>query len=112
MSASAIVWLVSAIAVIVVLALAARHALRAVREAQRLRRRAEEYRKLPLFASLSTFERDTARLEAIATRAEPLVARALVAIAVIRRGPLPPDVIAAYHRVRGQVAAFRRLRSS
>lgn len=111
MAASAIVWLIFGIAVVVVLALAAKQALSAVREAQRLKRRAEEFRALPLFAALTRFEHDAPRLQAVATRAAPLIARALVAIAVIRRGPLPPEVIAAYRRVRLEIAALRRLRS-
>jgi hypothetical protein len=111
MSARAIVWLVIAIAVVVVLVLAAMQALRAAREAQRLKRRVEEYQKLPLFVALSTFEQDAARLRTVATLAEPLVARALIAIAIIRRGPFPPDVVAAYRRVRTELAALRRLRN-
>jgi hypothetical protein len=110
MSARAVVWLVIAIAVIVVLVLAAIQALRAAREAQRLKRRVEEFQKLPLFAALSAFEQDAARLSAIASRAEPLVARALIAIAIIRRGPFPPEVVAAYRRVRAELAVLRRLR--
>lgn len=110
MSAAAIVWLIIAIAVIVVLVLAAVQALRAVREAQRLKQRVEAYANLPLFGALSTFERDAARLNVTMKSAEPLIERAQVAIAVIRRGPLPPEVTGAYRRVRDELVAIRRLR--
>ncbi|HYZ17446.1 MAG TPA: hypothetical protein VE591_13640 [Candidatus Acidoferrum sp.] len=111
MSPRAIVWLIIAIAVIVVLVLTAMQALRAAREAQRLKRRVKEFQKLPLLAALATFEQDASRLRTTTTRAEPLVARALVAIAVIRRGPVPPEVVAAYRRARTALSALGRLRA-
>jgi hypothetical protein len=108
--AAAIVWLVFAIAWVVVLALAAKPALLAFREAKRLRDRVGAYRQLPVVAALERCAEDARRLEGTASLIEPLLERAQAAIAVIRQGPLPPEVVSAYVRVRDEVAAFRRLR--
>jgi hypothetical protein len=109
-SATAIVWLVIALAWLVVLALIAPQALQAVREAMRLRRRVSVYAKLPVIAAARQAVQDAQRLERAAGEAEPLLLRAQEAIAVIRRGPLPPEVVNAFVRVRDEVAAFRRFR--
>jgi hypothetical protein len=110
-SATAIVWLVIVVAWIVVLVLVAGQALRAVREALRLRRRVGGYRDLPLLAAAERASEDVQRLERTAAEAEPLLLRAQDAIEVIRRGPLPPEVIDAFRLVRDELAAFRRLRA-
>lgn len=111
MSASAIVWLVILVAWIVVLVLVAGQALRAFREAKRLQRRVVGYGDLPIIAALERAAENAQRLERSATLAEPLIERAAVALAVIRRGPLPPEVVAAFVRVRNELAEFRRFRA-
>jgi hypothetical protein len=110
-SPSAIVWLIIALAWIVVLVLIAGQALRALREAKRLRSRLDTYAELPLVAVLKRAAQDAQRLERTAVLMEPLLARAHAAIAVIRRGPLPPELVAAFFRVRAELAAFRNLRA-
>jgi hypothetical protein len=109
-SATAIVWLVIAIAWIAVLTLIAVQALRAVREAKRLQHRVVGYTDLPVIAAVQGAAANVQRLERTAADAEPLLLRAQEAIAVIRRGPLPPEVVEAFFRIRDEVAAFRRVR--
>lgn len=110
MSASAIVWLVIVVAWIVVLALVGAQALRALREAKRLQRRVGAYADLPVLAAVKRAAENAQRLERSAAEAEPLLERAQAAIAVIRRGPFPPEVVEAFFRVRDELAAFRRFR--
>jgi len=106
-SAHAIVWSVFAIALVVVLALVVSQALRAVRELNRFNRRLEAIGDLPIVGQLARVEDDVRRIESAAAKLGPLAARAELAIAVIRRGPLPPEVVRAFRRLAVELAAFR-----
>ena len=107
MSAHAIFWWIFAVALIVVLAMIASQALRAVRELKRFSSRLEALDDLPILKRLAGAEDDVRRIEAAAAQAAPLAARAEAAIAVIRRGPLPPELGRAIARVGAELAAFR-----
>lgn len=110
MSAHAIVWTLTGVLLVIVLALAASQALRGLREAKRAKARVDAYGELPMVAALHKAEADAQRLQASLTQVEPLMARAQVALATIRRGPFPAEVAGAYARVRDEIAAFRRFR--
>jgi hypothetical protein len=110
-SANAIVWWVSLVALIVVLALAGMQAARAQRELARLKTRIAAYEDLPVMTALTNVEADIQRLEGAAGHVAPLVERAQAAMAVIRRGPVPPDVIAAATRLGAEIAALRTFAS-
>ena len=116
MSANALVWLAALVAVVVVLAMAAAQLARALRELKRLKARVEGYPELPVFKALERAEADAQRLEGAVACIEPLVARAHAALALIRRGPVPPELIAAAKHLGAEVSALRRfgaeLRSS
>ena len=107
MSAHAIVWIVIAVALVVVLAMTAAQALRAVREMNRMNARLDAYGDLPVVRKLARAEDDIRRIEAAAAQVAPLAARAEAAIAVVRRGPLPPEVLRAFRRLAAELAAFR-----
>ncbi len=109
MSAPAIVWTLTAVGFVVLLALAGRQLLRALGDAKRAASRVSAYRDLPLVAALTRAQSDAVRLGASLEAVEPLLVRAQTATATIRRGPLPPDLVAAVVRVRDEIAAFRRL---
>lgn len=111
MSTHAIVWIITGILLVVVLALAGGQAMRGVREAKRAKARVDAYGSLPVVAALRTAEANAHRLEAALAQIDPLIARAQAALAVIRRGPFPPEVVGAYVRLRAEVAAFRGMRS-
>lgn len=108
MSPNAIVWWVILVAVLVVLGLAAAQALRAMRELNRIKARVAAYEELPVFKALAGVEANGRRLEAAVGELAPLIARARIALAVIRRGPLPPELIAGIRSLRAEIAAFRR----
>ena len=109
MSANAIVWWATLIAVVVVLALAGAQAARAVRELKRLTARVADFGELPVMKALENTEADMARIERAADGVAPLVDRVHAALAVIRKGPIPPELIAAAQRLRSEIAALRRL---
>lgn len=111
MSAHAIVWTLTGVLLVTVLALAGGQVMRGVREAQRAKARVDAYGSLPVVDALRTAEANARRLEAALAQVDPLIARAHAAVAVIRRGPFPAEVVGAYVRVRDEVAAFRRVRS-
>ena len=108
MSANAIVWWVSLVAVLVVLGLAAAQLMRALRELKRLKARVAGYADLPVLAALTRAEADAQRLQGAVEGVAPLVARAQDAVAIIRRGPVPPELIAAAKRLSAEVSALRR----
>jgi type III secretory pathway component EscU len=102
-----IVWWVTIVALLVILALAGMRLARALRELKRITTRVDAYADLPLLKALERTERRRAALEPALAQIAPLVARAVVAVAVIRKGPVPPELVAAIRRIRGEVAAFR-----
>ena len=107
MSAHRLVWWATAIALVVILALVVGQVLRAVRELKRLGERVGDLGDLPVLKALDRAERDLGRIEAVLPKLEPLAARALVALEIIRRGPIPPEIGAAFRRLRAEVSAFR-----
>lgn len=96
---AAVLWLTVAVAVVCVVA-AALQLLAAARGAKRIMARVEGYGALPVVDALHRAEADVARLEGSLTQAGPLMARAAVAVDVIRRGPIPPEFIAAFRTLR------------
>ena len=111
MSANAIVWWATLVAVIAVLALAGVQAARALREVNRLKSRVAGYAELPVVKALEHVEADMRRLEGAVGGVAPLVERAEAAIAVIRRGPVPAELIAAARGLRAEIVALRTFAS-
>lgn len=111
MSANALVWWAALVAVIVALALAAAQAARALRELNRAKARVAGYGQLPVMKALENVEADVQRLQSTGDSVAPLVERAEAAIAVIRRGPVPPELIAAVRGLRAEIVALRRFAS-
>lgn len=109
MSANAIVWWASLLAVVVVLALAGAQLARALRELNRVKARVAGYGELPIFKSLERAQSDAERLTGAIEQIEPLMARAQAALAVIKRGPIPPELITAAKRVGTEITALRNV---
>lgn len=107
MSAQAIVWWIIVVAWAVVLGMTVVQALRAVRELNRFNGRLEQMGDLPVVGKLARAEDDVRRIETAVARVAPLAERAALALAVIRRGPVPPEVIAGFRRLAAELAAFR-----
>jgi hypothetical protein len=103
-----LVWWATLVALAVVLALAAMQAARALREFKRVTARVEGYADLPVVKALERAERDGQRIVAALAQFDTLVARARLAIAVIGRGPIPPEIRRAVACVRAEIVAFRR----
>lgn len=103
----ALVWWAILIALVVILVLAGAQAARALREIKRLNARIEGFAELPVAKALPRVEDDMRRIELAVDQVEPLIERARIAVAAIRRGPLPPGLIAGILRVRAEIAAFR-----
>jgi hypothetical protein len=110
-SANAIVWWAALVAVVVVLALAGMQVARALRELKRIKTRVAGYAELPVFTALTRAEGDAQRLAGAIENVAPLIERAQAALAVIRRGPVPPELIAAAQRLRAEIAALRTFAS-
>ena len=110
MSPRAVVWLVVGVAFVVLLVLAALQAKRAAAELKRAKARVEAFKELPLLADLTRAEENARRLEGAAAQVGPLVARSQLALAVIRRGPVPPELLPALARVRTELIALGRVR--
>ena len=108
MSAQAIVWWVTFIALIAVLALAGAQAARALRELKRVKARVAAFNDLPVMKALAAVEADVQRIEGAAGSVAPLLDRVQTALAVIRKGPIPPELIAAALRLRAEIVALRR----
>ena len=108
MSADRIVWWVTVVALLVILALAGIQLARALREVKRLTTRLDELADLPVLKALERTERRVAALEPRFAELPPLVGRATAALATIRKGPIPPEMIAAILRIRSEIADFRR----
>lgn len=109
MSANAIVWWASLLVVVVVLALAGTRLARALRELNRVKARVAGYEELPIFKSLERAETDAQRLTGAIEQIEPLIARAQAALAIIKRGPIPPELITAAKRVVTEITALRNV---
>ena len=107
MSLHHLIWWAIAIALVVVLALTGAQLARALRELRRLESRVDAYADLPVVKALERGERDVARIEAALAQIEPLIERAKHALEIIRRGPIPPEVIAGARRLWTEIAAFR-----
>ena len=105
----ALVWWVILVALAVVLVLAGAQAARAFREIKRLNERIDGFADLPVAKALPRAEANIRRIEEAVDQVEPLVERAKVAIAAIRRGPLPPGLVAGIRRVSAEIAAFRQV---
>jgi hypothetical protein len=103
----ALVWWAILIALIVILALAGAQVAHALRELRRFNGRLEAFADLPVVKALARTEGSIRRIEDAVAQVEPLVERAKIAIAVIRRGPVPPELIGAIRRVSAEIAAFR-----
>ncbi|HEV3088836.1 MAG TPA: hypothetical protein VGX96_16610 [Candidatus Elarobacter sp.] len=108
MSPHRIFWWVTIVALVVILALAGAQAARAIRELKRATVRVDEFADLPMLKALERTEARLRSLEAAFGQLEPLAGRALAAIAIIRKGPIPPELIGAFVRLRTEIAAFRR----
>ncbi len=111
MSANAIVWWATLVAVLVVLALAGAQAARALRELNRIKARVAAYGDLPVMKALASAEADVMRIEGAVGGVAPLLERVQAAVAVIRRGPVPPELIAAARRLRAEFVALRTFAS-
>ncbi|GAC1580990.1 MAG: hypothetical protein NVS3B7_15840 [Candidatus Elarobacter sp.] len=107
MSPSTLVWWLTLGGFVVVVVMAGMRLMRAAREAKRLQHRIDAFAALPVVAAVRKGERDVGRVEASAQAISPLIARAAVALATIKRGPVPPELVAAIRRVRAELAAFR-----
>jgi hypothetical protein len=99
--------LVTAVALVVVFVLAAIQAAAAVREVRRVQRRVGEYANLPVLAPVRDAKKNATRLEVALGRIDPLMARADIALAQIRQGPVPPESIVAARRVWAAFLAFQ-----
>jgi len=106
-SANAIVWWATLVASVLVLGLAGMQAAHALRELKRIKGRVEAYGDLPVVKALANVQADVLRLESAAGSVAPLVERVHAAVAVIRRGPVPPDLIAAAKRLGAEIGALR-----
>ena len=110
-SANAIVWWVTLVALVVVLVLIGMQVARAIRELTRLKDRVSAYAELPLFKALERAEADAGRLERAIGNVAPLLERAETAVATIRRGPVPPELVPAAKRVIAEIIALRHFAS-
>lgn len=108
MSANAIVWWATLVAMVVVLGLAGAQALHALRELKRVKTRVAGYGELPVVKALQNAEGHVQRIESAVSGVAALVERADAAIAVIRRGPVPPKLIAAARGLSAEIGALRR----
>ena len=108
MSPYALIWWATLIAAAIVLVLTAAQALRAWREIERIGDRVAAYADLPVVAALERAAVDGRRIDTAIAELPALLERGQAAIAVIRKGPLPPELVGAIVRVRAEVAAFRR----
>ncbi|BDE06691.1 hypothetical protein WPS_19670 [Vulcanimicrobium alpinum] len=108
MEPTAIVWAATAAALIVVAVLAGVNAKRAADELSRISKRVNAFADLPLNAALAKAGTDAARLSTALDQMTPLVARAQTAIATIRRGPIPPDVVGGIVRIGVEVQALQQ----
>jgi hypothetical protein len=107
LSAHSIIWWVTLVALAVIVVMTALQVMRALREVKRIAARVDAYADLPVLKALDKAERDARRLEADLEQVALLVERVKKAVAVIRRGPIPPEITEPIARVRAEIAAFR-----
>lgn len=112
MAATTIVWWVVLIALVVVLAFAAARVVRALREIMRIKRRVDGYTELPVFVALANAGANAERMTASFEEIPALLERAQRAAAVIRRGPIPPDVVAGVVRIGVEIQGLREVMPS
>ncbi len=108
MSPYALAWWTILAAAVVVLIMVTLQAVRAWREIKRLNARIEAMSDLPVVIALARGAADARRIDAAIAEFPTLLERAKVATAVIRRGPLPPELFVAIARLRAEIAAFRK----
>jgi hypothetical protein len=107
MTPVAALWWIALAAALGALVLAALQAVRATREVVRIKRRVDGFAALPVLVSLEKAGADAERIGASIEALERLVARARAAVEVIRRGPIPPDVVNAAVRIAVEVQNLR-----
>jgi hypothetical protein len=107
MSPEALVWWATLAGAVVILVLIVGQLLRALAEVKRIARRVDGMADLPVVHALDRAEANGRRIEGALAQIAPLQSRAQAALAVIRRGPIPPELPAAIARLRAEVAAFR-----
>ncbi len=110
MAATTVVWIVFAVLWAAVLIAAVVQLARAGAQAKRLRHRVKGYAKLPVVDAALNAQYDIARITAALDAVEPMMERAQIAIATIRRGPFPERVRVAYATARRNFADFNRFR--
>lgn len=103
---AAIWWTVLALALVILFCVALQLA-RILGALRRIGNRVEAYADLPIVVALGRTETNVSRIDAAVAEIDPLLVRARAAFEVIKRGPLPREVVAAYARVRAEIAAFR-----
>ena len=108
MSAHALVWWATFVTLVLVLALAGAQASHALRQLNRVKTRLAAFEELPVMKALANVEADVQRIEGAVGNVAPLVDRVHAAVAVIRKGPIPPELIAAVQRVRAEIVALRK----
>jgi hypothetical protein len=104
----ALVWWAILIALAIILVLSVAQALRAWREIERLGDRVAALADLSVVAALERAAVDGRRIDAAIGEMPALLERANAAVVVIRRGPLPVELVGAILRVRSEIAAFRK----
>jgi hypothetical protein len=107
---AAIWWTILGI-VVVVFVVALVFLIRAARAARRIKRRTAAYASLPIVATIAKGQADVLRLQAAVAQLTALLARGDAALRVLRRGPIPADLRAAFSGLRAALAALRELAS-
>jgi hypothetical protein len=110
LSVRAIVWLVVAVVFVALLVLAGLQAKRAASDLKRAKVRVDALSDLPVVVALAGAEANARRLQLAAAQVAPLVARSQIALAAIRRGPIPPGLVPALARVRAELVTLSRFR--
>jgi hypothetical protein len=103
---AAIWWTVLAAAVVVFVCIVVQ-VVRTLLALRHIADRVSAYAELPVVAAMNRAETNAARIDAAVAQIDPLLVRARTAVEVIKRGPLPREVVVAYGRVRAEIAAFR-----
>jgi hypothetical protein len=106
-AATTIVWVVTLVALIVVLGFAVGRIMRMIREIKRIAQRIETYAELPVVGALEKAGADAERLALAIEEMEPLIVRARRAVAVIRRGPIPPEVTGGIFQIGAELQTLR-----
>ncbi len=107
MPAHAAVWWIVAALLVAILAASVVRLAHALGSLHRAVTRLGEAGDLPVLRALAGAERDVERISDAIDRVPPLIVRANAAAAVVRKGPIPPELPAAVARVRAEVGSFR-----